>query len=128
MPKFSKSSLGKLSTCDERLQKLFNEVIKHFDCKVTEGHRTIEQQIIYVNEGKSKTMNSKHLTEPSLAVDVYPFPIDFKDTKRFYYFAGFVKGIASQLEIPIRWGGDWDSDTDLHDQNFNDLPHFEIKE
>ena len=43
-----------------------------------------------------------------------------------YAFGGFVKGVASQKGIKIRWGGDWDSDNDLHDQNFIDLPHFEL--
>jgi len=47
MPKYSKQSAGRLSTCDPRLQDVFNEVIKHFDCSVLQGHRgEIEQ-----NEG-----------------------------------------------------------------------------
>ncbi len=32
---------------------------------------------------------------------------------RFYFFAGIVKGIAWELGIGVRWGGDWDSDNDL---------------
>ena len=35
-------------------------------------------------------------------------------------------GIANRLEIPIRWGGDWDMDTYVKDQKFKDLPHFEL--
>ena len=31
MPKFSKKSRERLETCDERLQKVFNEVIKHYE-------------------------------------------------------------------------------------------------
>jgi hypothetical protein len=30
------------------------------------------------------------------------------------------------MEVKLRWGGDWDSDKDTKDQNFNDLPHFEL--
>jgi len=26
----------------------------------------------------------------------------------------------------LRWGGDWDSDKVFDDQNFDDLPHFEL--
>ena len=37
-------------------------------------------------------------------------------------------GVASQMGIKIRWGGDWDRDTDLSDNRFNDLPHFELME
>jgi peptidoglycan L-alanyl-D-glutamate endopeptidase CwlK len=44
------------------------------------------------------------------------------------YFAGFVKGVASQMGIPIRWGGDWNSDNNLKDNKFDDLPHFELKD
>lgn len=46
--------------------------------------------------------------------------------KKFYYFGGIVRGIAWELGIPVRWGGDWDSDNELSDQNFNDLPHWEL--
>jgi len=61
-----------------------------------------------------------------------PYPVDWEDTKRFYHFGGYVLGVASELfkrgEIThrLRWGGDWDGDTDVSDQQFNDLPHFEL--
>ena len=42
------------------------------------------------------------------------------------YFAGVVKGIASQMGIGIRWGGDWDMDTEVKDNRFDDLVHFEL--
>ena len=44
----------------------------------------------------------------------------------FYYFGGIVRGIALEMGIRIRWGGDWDGDHTLNDQNFNDLLHFEV--
>jgi peptidoglycan L-alanyl-D-glutamate endopeptidase CwlK len=69
-------------------------------------------------------MNSKHLT--GNAVDLAPYPIDWKNTKRFYHFAGIVLGVATEMGIRIRWGGDWDMDDDLDDQSFMDLVHFEI--
>ena len=52
MPKFSKESLDKLATCDARLQKVFNEVIKHVDCTIIEGHRGQETQDEYYRTGK----------------------------------------------------------------------------
>ena len=65
---------------------------------------------------------------PSLAVDVVPYPVDWQDRERMTYFAGFVMGIARvKFGISLRWGGDWDLDTDLKDNKFDDLPHFEIK-
>jgi len=30
------------------------------------------------------------------------------------------------MDISIRWGGDWNMDTYVKDQRFNDLPHFEL--
>ena len=128
MPSFGKSSQDKLATCDPRLQKVFNEVIKYFDCTVIEGHRGEEAQNKAFAEGKSKLKypQSKHNKIPSLAADVLPYPIDWNDTNRMRYFAGFVVGIAATMGIKLRWGGDWNQNTELKDNSFNDLPHFEL--
>ena len=48
-----------------------------------------------------------------------------KNLARFYFFGGFVLGLAVSMGLKIRWGGDWDSDREILDQNFDDLPHFE---
>jgi hypothetical protein len=72
---------------------------------------------------------SKHNTDPSLAFDVAPYPIDFasrtKVLARFYYLAGLIISCAASLGIKLRWGGDWDGDLDFEDQTFDDLGHFE---
>ena len=130
MPSFGVASKKQLATSDSRLQKVFNEVIKHWDCIVIEGKRTKEQQAINVANGASHTVNSKHVTgdKPSKAVDVSPYPIKWTDYPRFYAFSGFVIGTATAMGIKLRWGGDWDSDRDFTDQKFNDLVHFEIVE
>ena len=130
MPKFGSTSIKRLETCHEDLQQIFYQVIKHFDCSILEGHRGEEKQNKYFDEGKSKVRYPKgrHNAIPSRAVDVAPYPIDWDDLDRFYYFAGFVKGIAAMLDIPIRWGGAWDNDTQVKDTGFKDLPHFELKE
>jgi peptidoglycan L-alanyl-D-glutamate endopeptidase CwlK len=128
MPEFSRRSWDRLRTCDDRLQRLFAEVVKHFDCSILCGHRTKEDQETAYSLGASKVVwpNSKHNSLPSVAVDVAPYPIDWKDIRRFYFFGGFVLGIASQMGIAIRWGGDWNRNTLVNDQTLNDLPHFEI--
>ena len=134
MPRFSKRSNERLATCRQDLQCLFHEVIKHFDCTIICGYRSQEEQERAFMEGKSKLRfpDSKHNQIPSLAVDVAPYDkdlknIDWQDIRRMYLFAGFVLGVASQMGIDIRWGGDWDSDTDIKDNSFNDLVHFEIE-
>lgn len=129
MPSFSGPSKKRLSTCDKKLQTLFNEVVKHFDCSVLCGHRGEEEQNKAYKAGNSQKQfpHGKHNKLPSNAVDVAPYPIDWDDRERFQYFAGFVLGTAKQLNINIRYGGDWDGDNDLKDNNFDDLVHFEIK-
>jgi peptidoglycan L-alanyl-D-glutamate endopeptidase CwlK len=130
MPKFGKTSNSRLETCDMRIQKLFNEVVKHFDCSILEGHRGKKAQNKAYKEGKSKVVypDGKHNQIPSVAVDAVPYPIDWKDRERMTYFAGFVLGVALQMDLKIRWGGDWNMNTELKDNNFDDLPHFEIRE
>ena len=130
MPKFGRSSKQRLETCHEDLQEIFNEVIKYFDCSVLCGHRGEEDQNKAVASGNSKVAwpNGRHNANPSNAVDVAPYPIDWEDRERMTYFAGMVMGIAKVRGIPLRWGGDWNSDTNLKDNNFDDLPHFELRE
>ena len=129
MPRFGKRSIGRLQTCDQKLQELFYEVVKHFDCSIIEGHRGEERQNKAFADGKSKVKypNGKHNKFPSVAVDVAPYPIDWSDRDRFHYFGGFVLGVAKEMGMNIRWGGDWNQDTHTKDNKFDDLVHFEIK-
>ena len=130
MPKFGKNSKERLATCDERLQKVFNEVIKYVDCSVLEGHRNEERQNRFYDEGKTKLRypDGRHNNRPSNAVDVTPYPVDWSDRERQTLFAGFVLGIARSMGIKLRWGGDWDMDFKVMDNRFDDFPHFEIRE
>lgn len=122
--------MNKLNTCDLRLVALFKEVIKGYDCTVLDGMRDKARQNRLFKEGKSKVKypNSRHNMNPSCAVDVAPYPIDWDAEESFYHFAGYVQGIADAMGIKIRWGGDWDEDNDLYDQSFNDLVHFELQD
>jgi len=129
MPYFGKTSKKRLSTCDSKLQKVFNEVIKHVDCSILEGHRDKDRQNKLYEEGKTKVKypNGRHNHQPSLAVDVTPYPVDWEDRERQTLFAGFVIGVASQMGINLRWGGDWDQDFQVVNNRFDDFPHFELK-
>lgn len=140
MPNFSQRSIIALASAHPHLQMLFYAVIEQYDCTVLEGKRSEAQQKENVAMGVSKTLNSKHvypIDGPSMAVDVAPYPLKWpkrdeatyvKDVARYYYFAGFVKGIATKLGLKIRWGGDWDGDDIFVDQTFDDLVHFELLE
>lgn len=134
MPKFSQKSKNNLDTCHPDLRYIFNTVIRHFDCTILEGHRSKERQNAAYEAGKSQLSypQSKHNKQPSMACDVIPYPVDWHDLARIRYFAGFVMGTARILRLTgcidheIRWGGDWSMDTQLKDNSFNDLVHFEL--
>jgi peptidoglycan L-alanyl-D-glutamate endopeptidase CwlK len=128
MPKFGSRSRKNLATCHEDLQDLFNEVIKHVDCSVICGHRNKQEQNEAFEKKRTKVKypNGRHNAKPSMAADVVPYPIDWDDRERFHLFAGFVLGIAQSMEINIRWGGDWNKNFEVDDNNFDDFPHFEL--
>lgn len=120
MPSFSKRSLDNLKTCDERLQKVAHEAIKHYDFSVICGHRGKAAQDKAVAEGKSKAKwpTSKHNASPSLAFDATPFPLDWENIAEFHVMAKVMKQAAHKVGVKIKWGGDF--------KNFFDGPHFEL--
>ena len=128
MNSFSGRSMGHLNTCDDRLKTLFMEVVKVFDCTVFSGRRGKDEQDELYRQGRSqlKFPESMHNAEPSKAVDVAPYPIDWKDRERATYFAGYVMGIANAQGLSLIWGGDFNKDWQVKDNMFDDLWHFEI--
>ena len=85
-----------------------------------EAYRTNEQQFIYVQTGKSKTMKSNHLKR--LAVD-FNFFIDGNLTYKWEHVK-VVGDYWESLDPRNRWGGDWNKNN-LKD-GFIDTPHFEM--
>lgn len=143
MPSFSEKSIQRLNTCHPDLITIFHEVIKIFDCTVSEGHRGEKEQNEAFDKGFSKLRypNGNHNAYPSNAADVYPYPVDLhpktkmeKDLyiQRMCYFAGWVMAISDRLydegkvSHRLRWGADWDGDTELKDHDFLDYPHYEL--
>lgn len=133
MPFFGKRSRENLAGCDEQFQRLFNKVIETYDCSILCGRRDKEAQDAAFHSGSSKVEwpNSKHnVIEPDLskAVDVMPWPINWTDSKRMYHFVGYVLATATAMGIKVRSGSDWDGDLNFKDQNFHDVPHWELIE
>src|ERR1043166_7763167 len=134
MPKFGAESLKQLATCHPDLQVVINEIIKYIDFSVLEGHRGQSAQEAAFAAGNTKLHwpNGKHNKFPSFAVDIAPYPLNWKDTERVVYFAGFIMAIAKMLLAQgkitheVRWGGDWDKDTQVKDESFRDYGHFEL--
>lgn len=76
---------------------------------VTEGLRTAERQKKLLAEGKSKTMNSRHLTGHAIDFAVVK---DGTVTWEFQYYkevANAFKETAIRLGAVAEWGGDWPS-------------------
>ncbi len=113
--------------------------ISDVDFGIAEGHRSVEKQKQYFDEGKSKidgiTRKGKHNYEPSMAADYYPYVGGRADYERekVTYIAGIIHAAAEMLYDEgsifhkIRWGGNWDMDGEiLTDQSFDDRPHVEL--
>ena len=126
---YSRISKIRLAECDTRLQEIFNEVIKNWDCSIICGYRSEKDQTIAFKAGNSKIPypRSKHNIFPSRAIDVAPYPINWNDLGKFYMFAGYVFRVAEEFGIELIYGGDWNGDKKTTDQIFNDLLHYEIK-
>lgn len=132
MPSFGVQSLRNLATVDPRIQRVLHQAILVFDFSVVCGHRSEEEQMEAYNAvpqaSKKPWPESKHNTFPSKAVDVAPWSggIDWEDTLAFARLYGVIEACAYNAGVPLRWGGDWDSDGESNDQSFMDIGHFEI--
>lgn len=129
MPSFGVESKRHLATLDPQLQRLMNEAIKYIDFSITCGFRNqVDQHKAFV-EGKSKLdwPNGEHNKNPSRAVDVAPYPIDWNDAEAFTFLAGIIKGLSFAMNIPITCGIDWDGDLVVKEHSFKDRPHIQLK-
>lgn len=127
MPKFSKTSEVRLSTCHPDLQKVCRELIKQFDFAVLEGHRGEAAQNAAYGAGNShlRYPNSAHNKTPSLAVDLAPYPVDWGDLARFKEMICRFDAVAcvlrarGEIQSRFEYGAFW--------PKFKDYPHIEIK-
>lgn len=129
MYSFGTKSRMLLSEVDSSLRKVLLEAIKIVDFSITDGYRSRDRQQILVEQGLSKTLNSKHNIYPSKAIDIAPFPYGTKEAERIkqlYYITGVIMGIAHQMKIKIRIGHDWDMNGDVRDGKFVDAWHIEL--
>ncbi|CAM2957839.1 M15 family metallopeptidase [Vibrio tubiashii] len=94
-----------------------------FDFGITSGKRTAEQQNALFKKGASQldgySKLSRHQT--GHAVDFVVYDENNKVTWGFSYYeqvSWAFKQAARELDVPIKWGGDWKS--------FKDGPHVEL--
>ncbi len=128
----NKTSLKKLATAHEDLQKLAHAVDEVYPIQVICGVRGEKEQDQALLEGKSRLRFplSKHNLNPSegrltsYAIDCVPDPdknpatLDWRDTKAFLRMCEVFEQKAVELGISIRLGGDF---------RFVDLPHIELR-
>lgn len=116
------------------------------DFMVIEGLRTRERQKELFNSGKSKTMNSRHLTGHAVDLawwkdggirwntnNLQPYydldsvaQYDDGDYEGYQEIGTSMLAAGAFLGVPIRWGADWDSDGRHDDHKFLDWVHFEL--
>ena len=134
MPTFGRASMSRLITCDLKLQQICFELIKDYDITVVCGVRdeAAQTEAYLAGNSESQWPESNHntiLPVKSLAIDIAPW-ISGKglmwDVRHIYFMAGRFMQIAFDLNIPVRWGGDWDGDHYSGDQTFHDGGHFEL--
>ena len=120
-------SLNRLNGVDKRLVDLAKQVAKitpiHF--QITEGIRTKERQEQLVKEGKSKTLNSKHLQ--GLAIDIMSCKEGYSQAKDIFILVGLFIAKAKELNINIRVGALWDYNS-TKDNNFIDAYHIQVED
>lgn len=80
-----------------------------YKVRIGEVERTVEQQKLYVKQGRSKTMNSMHLRK--CAADLH---FTFNGTLGYPQELG---DYWESLSKENQWGGNWNS--------FKDKPHFQ---
>lgn len=135
MRNWGENSQAEYDTLDARLQKVMDRILQEVaDISLLKGHRGQKEQneAFYGDPQRSKLPwpKGKHNRNPSIAVDFQPYPRPESTGKlktSLAYIAGAAVQIGRQEGLVIRWGGDWDRDGSLIDQNFDDLFHLEIE-
>ena len=93
---------------------------------VFEGIRSPIRQRKLVKAGKSKTLNSRHIT--GHAVDLVPLvkgaPV--WDANLCATIAHYMFALVGDNTDALRWGGTWDDTDDTANARFYDGPHFEL--
>lgn len=124
--KLSQKSINTLKGVNELLVKIVHDAIKisTVDFSVFCGLRTVSEQIEIVKRGKSRTMQSKHIT--GHAVDLLAY-VNGKDNwgnktdiKHYYDIADAMRDSAIKNGVLLTWGAVWD-------KSLNDIMNTEIE-
>lgn len=111
----------RLKDCHVDIQRLIELVSTKTPILVICGFRNKQEQDKAFIDKKStlKWPYSKHNTNPSMAVDICPVPVNFLDIESFKKLSVVVRECAEQLGIKVRWGGDF--------TRLKDYVHWELR-
>jgi peptidoglycan L-alanyl-D-glutamate endopeptidase CwlK len=117
-----------LNGVNQKLIDLFGVVkdITPIKFTITEGVRTKERQQLLLNEGKTKILQSKHLTGD--AIDICPLinnKLDYEARDDIMFLQGLFYGVAVKMGIGIRVGSLWDGKS-IKENSFIDAYHIEL--
>ena len=123
--RFSQSSMDKLAEAHPDLERLAVLALKYskYDFGISESLRTIERQKELVADGKSQTMNSRHLDNGdgvSEAIDIKVYVGGGIVWEHRYFrkvIQAFIKA-SVELGIYVEFGGLWET--------FIDSPHIQL--
>lgn len=92
------------------------------------GHIINRADVVTMDDGVHRRSNHQvHADGFGHAVDLYPYvndAVDYNDNaNRLKTISDHIKAVATGLEIPITWGGDWTLEKD----GIVDRPHFQLK-
>ena len=94
-----------------------------FELTFGEVFRTVEQQKIYFDSGRSKTMDSRHMHRLAVDFNIFKNGELINDAQIILVLGEF--WIA--LNTNNVWGGDWNRNHSVLDETFKDPYHFEMK-
>lgn len=150
MPTFGPSSRKRLDTCHPDLIRVMEKAIQVVDFSVLCGYRSEEEQERAFSMGRSTKQYpySRHNQIPSQAVDIAPWPIDWRvdqdlwllrhssqkvaepvlnNIKRWFATVYFIIGVGYSLGIHLETGADFNGNWSWSDENFVDLPHIQLR-
>jgi len=92
--------------------------ITDVDFVVLEGLRSRARQAELLKAGASRTMNSRHITGHAIDLGAWVDKQVDWSWPLYTKISIAMKQAATELNVPIVWGGDW--------RTFKDGPHFEL--
>lgn len=128
--KLSAKSLATLDGVHPDLVRVVKRAIEitEQDFSVAEGLRSPERAkaLAAGGTGIEASLHIRQADGYGHAVDLWPYPLDWKDLASFRRVAAAMFAGADELGVLLQWGADWDTDGRLNEPGEWDHPHFQL--